>query len=193
MLMAREGSVLMERLRFPPVSAMTAWIINLVFWNDDLNLKNWVASWPRQYPRGFGEAVLRAFETHLANSPGRRDLRFKPELDAGSCFAQFWRLPMNDTWEDADLLAPFTYLMTSSKVRNGCCPNWKHVFPRLVLMHGLIIWDRWTVPLKDPWCLAPAHVGFLQGVQTWGLSSRNNAMGFIFYHSIIFLKNQSLI
>ena len=186
MLMAREGSVLMERLRFPPVSAMTAWIINLVFWNDDLNFKNWVASWPRQYPRGFGEAVLRAFETHLANSPGRRDLRFKPELDAGSCFAQFWRLPMNDTWEDADLLAPFTYLMTSSKVRNGCCPNWKHVFPRLVLMHGLIIWDRWTVPLKDPWCLAPAHVGFLQGVQTWGLSSRNNAMGFIFYHCIIF-------
>lgn len=123
--------------------------------------------WPRQYPRGFGKAVLRAFETHLANSPGRRDLRFKPELDLSSSVAQFWRLPMNDTWEDADLLGPFTYLMTSSKVRNGCCPNCKHVFLRVVFihMHDPITWIQWNVSLQDSWCLASAHVGFLQGVQ----------------------------
>lgn len=135
--------------------------------------------WPRQYPRGFGKAVLRAFETHLANSPGRRDLRFKPELDLSSSVAQFWRLPMNDTWEDADLLGPFTYLMTSSKVRNGCCPNCKHVFLRVVFIYMIqLLGSSEMCPCRipDAWH-RPMWDFYKEYKSKADPSSRNNTIG----------------
>lgn len=77
---------------------------------------------PRQYPPGFGERLRLAFEEHLV-SADHRDLRFKPQLSGGSPVEQFQKLDMGDVWEDANLLQPLLYAMSSKYLRSrgkGC-------------------------------------------------------------------------
>ena len=75
---------------------------------------------PRSYPPGFGDALRDAWETHMASSPGRRELRFKPQvMKPLSLRAQFDRLPLDDCWEEARLWEPMAYLMQSKLLRRG--------------------------------------------------------------------------
>lgn len=77
---------------------------------------------PRAYPDQFGQHLLDAFKTHVDAGPGRRDLRFKPQLNMGIPeLIQFQLLPLGDVWEEANLLEPLTYLMESKKCRTD--PN----------------------------------------------------------------------
>ena len=100
----------------------------------------------RQYLRGFGEAILRAFESHLSSSPGRRDLRFKPQIHVGaSPLEQFNGIPMGDLWEDANLAEPFTYLMTSKKVRTGIGGFFFESSPWVTIGRGAINKSIWKV------------------------------------------------
>lgn len=72
----------------------------------------------RAYPSGFGENLRRAFEQHLGNGPGKRDLRFKVQANPllGPVEMFQW-LPMGDLWDDANLLEPLAYCMTSKHLR----------------------------------------------------------------------------
>ena len=57
-----------------------------------------------------------------ATAPGRRDLRFKPQMptaDSDSEVETFRALPVGDLWEDAGLLDCLEYLMNSKRVRPG--------------------------------------------------------------------------
>ena len=75
---------------------------------------------PRAYPTGFAECLLQCYEEHLAG-PGRRDLRFKPQLDQSlSEVEQFKQLPMGDIWEDGFLLDVLDYMINSKRCRTGC-------------------------------------------------------------------------
>ena len=82
---------------------------------------------PRAYPSGFAECLIQCYEDHLAG-PGRRDLRFKPQLDPSmSEVEQFKKLPMGDLWEDASLLEVLDYMINSKRCRTAegfnptCC------------------------------------------------------------------------
>lgn len=70
----------------------------------------------RQYPSGFGHCLRQAFETHLAAAV-HRDLRFKVQVNKLDPVAQFESLPMGDLWEDANLLQPMLYAMSSKHIR----------------------------------------------------------------------------
>ena len=75
---------------------------------------------PRAYPSGFAECLIQCYEEHLAE-PGRRDLRFKPQLDPSlSEVEQFKQLPMGDLWEDGSLLDVLDYMINSKRCRTGC-------------------------------------------------------------------------
>ena len=56
---------------------------------------------PRAYPDEFGQHLLDAFKTHVDAGPGRRDLRFKPQLNMGIPeLIQFQLLPLGDDLSD---------------------------------------------------------------------------------------------
>lgn len=70
---------------------------------------------------GFARSLLNLYEKHVGAKPGRRDLRYKPQLEGGSNpIDHFKRLPMGDVWEDASLLDPLKYLFNSKLMRWDC-------------------------------------------------------------------------
>lgn len=83
---------------------------------------------PRQYPQGFGQSVRKAYEKHLTNTAhNRRDLRFKPQSASTTSVEWFKNLPMDDPWEEADLLPCLVYLMESKHMRWGSSLMLNHV------------------------------------------------------------------
>ena len=76
---------------------------------------------PRTYTREFGESLLDIYRSHLGSDATRRDLRFKPQIEMVGSFDEvdiFNAIPLkDDVWDDACLLGPLKYLMTSSKLR----------------------------------------------------------------------------
>lgn len=74
----------------------------------------------RTYPRGFASQLLKSYEQHLGSGEGRRDLRFKPQVNPRlSELQQFKELQLGDAWEDAHMVELLDYLMTSKKVRTA--------------------------------------------------------------------------
>ena len=78
----------------------------------------------RTYTTEFGRSILDVYTSHLGSQRAepRRDLWFKPQVEFVGTFDDidvFNAIPMGDIWDDASLLGPLKYLMTSSKVRWG--------------------------------------------------------------------------
>ena len=95
------------------------WIVK--FLNVDFT-PSYLHAASRNYPVGFAKGLLKLYESHLTSMPGRRDLRFKPQIGwMPNQKDQFEALKMGDTWDDAELLGPLMYLYNSKHLRSGYC------------------------------------------------------------------------
>lgn len=93
------------------------WIVK--FLNVDFT-PSYLHAASRNYPVGFAKGLLKLYESHLTSMPGRRDLRFKPQIGwMPNQKDQFEALKMGDTWDDAELLGPLMYLYNSKHLRSG--------------------------------------------------------------------------
>ena len=60
------------------------------------------------------------YEHHVGAVPGRRDLRFKPQIEGDlDEIRHFAQMPLGDVWEEAELLGPLLYLFYSKRLRLG--------------------------------------------------------------------------
>ena len=91
--------------RFPSWSDVQ---VHICFYPELVHFMFMSPSILRAYPVGFARSLLNLYEKHVGAKPGRRDLRYKPQLEGGSNpIDHFKRLPMGDVWEDASLFGSF--------------------------------------------------------------------------------------
>lgn len=54
----------------------------------------------------------------MEQEPGRRDLRFKPEIKGKTPIERFEKMEMGDLWDDANLLPALRYAWNSKHLRS---------------------------------------------------------------------------
>ena len=79
-----------------------------------ISLASKVLSGLRHYPKGFGHALARIFQSH----PLLADLRGKPEVNSRATDRElFEQQPLGDLWWDAELPQVFFYLLQNKNLQ----------------------------------------------------------------------------